>query len=63
MSTQNIQFYDKIRTFAKIFVFWTYRKNFIVTQKRVRMIHDKRAIGVRATEVLLYKTKSLEQEM
>ena len=37
-----------------VYVFWTYRKNFIGTQKRVQMIHGKRAIGVRAIEVLLY---------
>ena len=54
MSTHNIQFHDKIRIFTLIFVFWTYRKNFIGTQKRVRMIHGKRAIGVRDIEVLLY---------
>ena len=54
MSTHNIQFHDKIRTFTWIFVFSTYRKNFIGTQKRVRIIHGKRAIGVRAIEVLLY---------
>ena len=39
-----------------MFVFWTYRKNFIGTRKGVRMIHGKRAIGVRAIEVLLYIT-------
>ena len=54
MSTHNMQFHDKIRTFTLIFVFWTYRKNSIGTKKRVRMIHGKRAIGVRAIEVLLY---------
>ena len=35
MSTLNIQFYDKIRKFPSIFVFLSYRKNFIATQKRV----------------------------
>ena len=54
MSTHNIHFPDKIRTFTQTFVSWTYRKNFIGTQKRVRMIHGKRAIGVRAMGVLLY---------
>ena len=32
----------------------SYRKNFVGTQKRVRISHDKRAIGVRAIEVRLY---------
>ena len=31
----------------------SYRKNFVGTQKRVRMSHGKRAIGVRAIEVRL----------
>ena len=31
-----------------------YRKNFVGTQKQVRISHGKRAIGVRAIEVLLY---------
>ena len=48
MNTHNIQFHDKIK---KIFlVFWSYRKNFIGTQKRVRS-HSKRAIGFRAIAV------------
>ena len=33
----------------------SYRKNFVGTQKRVRISHGKRAIGVRAIEVRLYK--------
>ena len=36
------------------FVFLSYRKNFIGTQKRVRIIQGKRAIGVQGIEVLLY---------
>ena len=54
MSTHNIQFYDKVRKFPEIFVFLSYRKNFVGTQKRVRISHGKRATGVRAIEVRLY---------
>ena len=54
MSTHNIKINDKIRTFPYIFVFLSYRKNFIGTQKIVRISHGKEAIGVRATEVRLY---------
>ena len=54
MSTHNIQFHDKIRKFPLIFVFLSYRKNFIGTQKRVRICHGKRVIGVWAIEVRLY---------
>ena len=32
MSTQNIQFHDKIRKFPEIFVFLSYRKNFVGEQ-------------------------------
>ena len=39
-----------------IFVFLSYRKNFVGTQKRVRISHDKRAIDVRAIEIRLYFT-------
>ena len=52
MSTYNIQFYVKIK-FPLVFVFLSYRKNFVGTQKRVRINHGKRAIGVRAIEVRL----------
>ena len=52
MSTHNIQFHEKV---TKIFDLWSYRKNFIGTQKQVRISHGKRAIRVRAIEVLLYK--------
>ena len=51
MSTHIIQFHNKIRTFPLIFVFLSYRKNFVGTQKRVRISHGKQAIGVRAIEV------------
>ena len=36
-----------------MFVFLSYWKN-IGTEKRVRIIHEKRAIRVRAIEVILY---------
>ena len=54
MSTHNIQFHDKIRKFPLVFVFLSYRKNFVGTQKRVRINHGKQAIGVRAIDVRLY---------
>ena len=54
MSTHNIQFHDKIRKFPLVIVFLSYRKNFKGTQKRVRINHGKRAIGVRVIEVRLY---------
>ena len=54
MNTHNIQFHDKMRKFPKIFVSLSCQKNFIGNQKRVRISHGKRAIGVRAIEVLLY---------
>ena len=57
MSTHNIQFHDKIRKFPLIFVFLSYRKNFVGTKKRVRISHGKRAIGVRVIEVRLYMYK------
>ena len=34
MSTHNLQFHDKIRKFPQIFVFLSYRKNFVGTQKQ-----------------------------
>ena len=40
--------------FPQIFVLLIYRKNFEGTKKRVRNSHGKRAIVVRAIEVLLY---------
>ena len=54
MSTHNIQFHEKLRKISLIFVFINYRKNFVGTQKRVRNIHGKRAVGVRAIEARLY---------
>ena len=54
MSTHNIQFYDKIRKNPYIFVFLSYWKDFVGTEKRVRIIHGKRAIRVRAIEVIPY---------
>ena len=54
MSTHNIQVSDKIRKVPKIFVFLSFRKNFVGTKKRVRISHSKRATGVRAIEVRLY---------
>ena len=43
-----------IRKFPYIFVFLSYRTNFVGTQKRIRIIQGKRAVGVRVIEVLLY---------
>ena len=37
-----------------MFVFLSYWKDFVGTEKRVRIIHGKRAIRVRAIEVILY---------
>ena len=58
MVTHNIHFNDKIRKcslkYPLIFVFLSYRKNFLGTQKQFRISHSKREIGVRVIEVLLY---------
>ena len=65
MSTHNIQCHDKIRKNPKyiffffyffffFFFFLSYWKNFVGTEKRVRIITGKRAIRVRAIEVILY---------
>ena len=43
MSSHNIQFHDKIGKFPEIFVFWSYKKNFVGTQKRVRISHGKKS--------------------
>ena len=51
MSTHNIQFHDKIRKNPLIFVFLSYWKSCVGTEKSVRIIHGKRAIRVRAIEV------------
>ena len=54
MSTHNIQFHDKIRKQnPDIFVFLSYWKDFVGTEKRVRIIYGKQAIWVRAIEVIL----------
>ena len=45
MSTHNIQFHDKIRKNPKILSYW---KDFVGTEKSVRIIRGKRAIRVRA---------------
>ena len=37
-----------------MFIFLIYRKDFLETQKRVRISHGKRVIGVRVTEVSLH---------
>ena len=58
MSTHNIHFRDKIRKVPKkypyIFVILSYRRSFLGTQERVRIIHGKQDIRVQAIEVLLY---------
>ena len=52
MSTNNIQYHDKIRKFFYILVFFSYRKNLIGTQKHVQIIPGEEAIGVRVIEIL-----------
>ena len=55
MSTHNIQFHDKNKKKKSLNIcFLSYWKNFVGTEKRVRIIHGKRAIRVRAIEVILY---------
>ena len=54
MSTHNIQFHDKIRKKILNICFPELLEGFVGTEKRVRNIQGKRAIEVRATEVLLY---------
>ena len=53
-SLESPRFHDKIRKFPLVFAFLSYRKNFKGTQKRVRINHGNRAIGVRAIAVRLY---------
>ena len=55
MNKHIIEFLDKIRKrFLNIcFFVLSYRNNFEGTQKRVRSIQGKQAIGVRVLEVLL----------
>ena len=43
MSTHNIQFHDKIIKFHKIFVFLSYRKNYVGTKKQVQISHGEPA--------------------
>ena len=59
MSTHNIQFHNKIRKFPSVFVFLSYWKNSVRTQKWVRISLGKRGIGVRAIEVRLYSKTSM----
>ena len=49
MSTRYMQFHDK--KISLNICFLGYRKNFVGTQRRVRIIQGKRAIGVRVIEV------------
>ena len=53
MSAHSIHLQDKRRNLPKLSVYRIWRKS-LRTQERVRLIHGKRAIGVRAIEVLLY---------
>ena len=60
MSTHSIHLQDKKKeNLPKLSVYRIWRKS-LRTQEHVRLIHDKRAIGVRVTEVLLYCGYSLE---
>ena len=43
-----------------MFVFLSYRKNFVGTQKRIQISHGKRAIGVRVIGVRLYMSYGLD---
>ena len=63
MSTYNIQFHDKIRKKSQIFVFLSYWMKFVGNEKRVRIIHGKRAIRVRAIEVILYNIGNLQNSI
>ena len=54
MSTHNIQFHDKIRKKSLNIFFLSYPKNYVRTEQRVRIMNGKRAIRVRAIEVILY---------
>ena len=66
MSTHNIHFHDKIKKKIKyipkyiVFVILSCRKNLLGTEKRVRVSHGKRVIGVRVIEgFILYCSKHL----
>ena len=54
MSTHNIQFHDKIRKKNLNISFLSYCRDFVGTEKIVRIIQGKLAIRVQATEVILY---------
>ena len=55
MSTHNIQFHDKIRKKIPKYLFsWAIGRILYGLKKKVRIIHGKRAIRVRAIEVILY---------
>ena len=54
MSTHNIQFHDKIRKKFLNICFLELLEEFVASEKRVRFIHGKQAIRVRAIEVILY---------
>ena len=45
-----------------MFVFLSCRKNFLRTQKQVRINHGKRVIYARAIEILLYEGKSISNQ-
>ena len=52
--------------YPQIFVFLNDQKNVLGTQKWIRINYGKRAIGIRAIEVLLYvqyKSKSEKQQL
>ena len=51
MSTYSIQIKEENLPKLSVYRIW---RNSLRTQERVRLIHGKRAIGVRAIEVLLY---------
>ena len=55
MSTHNIQFHDKIRK-KSLNICFLELLDFVGTEKRVRIIHGKRAIRVRAIEIIQYAT-------
>ena len=52
ISTHNIHVHDKNKKkkneIAQLFVFFSYRKNSLGTQKRIQITHGKRAFGDRA---------------
>ena len=54
MSTNNINFHNKLEKFSKIslniFLLGIYQKYFVGTQKQVRISHGKRTISVRVSQ-------------